>query len=395
MSDQLPAPATLPKRQAGPLDIVRQHLESPAFLEQVKLAMPRGEDGKRLIRGAITAMQKNPKVGQCAQGSIFTSLLTCAQLGLQLDGREAHLVPFWEKDVGDGKGGYVCQLIPDYKGLVRLVIQSESISFVHADVVREHDEFEYDRGQIIRHKIDFKKSRGEIYAVYAFARFKDGGEKAEVMSREDVEAIRNGAPGKDAKAWRNNWGEMAKKTVFKRLTKWTPLSAPASEAVLLDNTIEGTRGFVDLDDDTPEDVGKKLPERTERAPRNAQATVVDAGTPADPLKTTEVQTPPPPPPAQATPASGRGLPRRNAKATVIDPTPPPAPPQPAEEEKAPFIVSWMNQHKIMIPELQAALNEYVGPITIDNVLKIPADHLSFVEANAQAMAEAIIAARPA
>jgi recombination protein RecT len=380
MSEALPPQTAVQKRQAGPVDIVRAHLESPGFLEQVKLAMPRGEDGKRLVRGAITAMQKNPKVGECSQTSIFTSLLTCAQLGLQLDGREAHLVPFWEKDAGQGKGGYVCQLIPDYKGLVRLVLQSEAVSFIHADVVREHDDFEYDRGQILRHKIDFKKSRGEIYAVYAFVKFKDGGEKAEVMSREDVELIRNGSPGKDAKAWRNNWGEMAKKTVFKRLTKWTPLSAPASEAVLLDNQVEGTRGFVDVDDpDMPTNDAAELPKRTELAPRTANATVVDAGSPAQP-------------PATPPPAKPKGLPRRAAAAPAPAPAAPPPPPA-QKAEDVPFIVGWMNEHKIMVPELQQALNEYGHDIVIDNVLKIPAEQMEFIQQNADALADAIKGAR--
>jgi recombination protein RecT len=386
MEPNQPPPAAIQKRQAGPLDVVRSHLESPAFLDQVKLAMPRGEDGRRLIRGAITAMQKNPKIGECSQGSIFTSLLTCAQLGLQLDGREAHLVPFYDKNAhGEGKGGHICTLIPDYKGLVRLVLQSESVSYIHADVVCDADEFEYDRGTILKHRINFRNPRGKVYAVYALARFKDGGEKAEVMSVEDVELIRSRSQGKDGKPWRENWNEMAKKSAFKRLTKWTPLSAPASEAVNLDNRIEGTHGFVDVDDPEGGQAPEPLPKRESRAPRAADVTV-DAGTPPPPESA-------PPPPAQP---KRTNLPRRPPVPPSAPPppaTPPPPPPAPSNEE-VPFVVGWMNQHKIVTSEIEQALSEYMGEaVTVDNVTKLSKEHSAFIEANADALADAIKGAR--
>lgn len=382
-------PTGLQKRAATPVDVVRTHLESPAFLEQIKLAMPTGEDGRRLVRGAITAMQKNPKIAECERTSIFTSMLTCAQLGLQLDGREAHLVPFTTK-VGD-QWVKSCTLVPDYKGLVRLTLQSDTVSFVHADVVCENDEFDYDRGLVTKHKINFRKDRGPIYCVYAFARFKDGGEKAEVMSRADVEAIRAGSPGANGKPWRENWGEMAKKTVFKRLCKWVPLSARGSEAVSIDNNLELNHGAIDVDgDEVPASV--ELPKRNQPAPRSANATVVDAGTPPPPeTKQAEAVTPPAVQGEVATPpAKPKGLPRRQSAAQAATPV---TPPPPAKEEEVPFIVGWMNEHKIMVPELQQALSEYVGEVVIDNVLRLPPEHLEFVKQNAQALADSIKGAR--
>lgn len=391
--------AALQRRPATPTDIVRQHLESPKFLEQIKNAMPSGEDGRRLVRGAITAMQKNPKIAECEQPSIFTSMLTCAQLGLQLDGREAHLVPFSKKS-GD-KWVKECTLVPDYKGLVRLALQSDSVSFVHADVVCENDEFEYDRGQVIKHKINFRADRGPVYCVYALARFKDGGEKAEVMSCADVEAIRNGSPGKDGKPWTQNWGEMAKKTVFKRLCKWVPLSAKASEAVHIDNSIEGAHGAVDVDATEVTDA-VELPKRADRAPRSANATVVDAGSPppptapqgADPIPFPK-QNPAPAPAAAATPppAKPKGLPRKQPAPAAAPPPPPPAPAESAQDpgDDVPPMVAWMNKHGITTPEVEKALCDYLGEdVRIDNVLKMQPAHVTFILNQPDELAEAIL-----
>lgn len=129
----------------------------------------------------------------------------------------------------------------------------------------------------------------------------------------------------------------------------------------------------------------ELPKRPEKAPKGAplqaKATVVETA-----ATTTEAAQP-------ATPAKPKGLPRRNNPAPASAPAAPPPPPAKQEEDEIPFIVMWMNQHKIMVPELQQALNEYGHDIVIDSVLKIPQEQMEFIQQNAQALADAIIGAR--
>lgn len=144
---------------------------------------------------------------------------------------------------------------------------------------------------------------------------------------------------------------------------------------------------VPVDDDGSVD----LPKRQVRAPRPANATVVDAGTPPPAAQTTAAT---PPPAAAATaepPAKPKGLPRRQTPAPPAAAATPPPPP--AKESEVPFIVGWMNEHKIMVPELQQALSEYVSDVVIDNVLQLPKEHLEFVKQNAQALADSIKGAR--
>jgi len=204
---------------------IREMIEGDAFKAQVKKALPKHLTPDRFIRIAITAMTKTPKLAQCSQASLFNALLNLSQLGIEPDGRRAHLIPF----------GQECQLIIDYKGLVELVMRSGLVANIHADVVCENDEFVYDKGEINRHRIDFKKDRGTVYAAFAICKFKDGTEKAEVMTKADIEKIRARSKAGKSGPWVTDWNEMAKKTVFRRLSKWLTLSPEYRDALEIDD----------------------------------------------------------------------------------------------------------------------------------------------------------------
>lgn len=206
-------------------------LEGEQFRQQVAKSLPSHLKPDRFIRVALTTMMRTPKLAQCDQASFFNALLTLSQLGIEPDGRRAHLIPFENRK----RNCVEVQLIIDYKGLAELAMRSGVVANLHADVVCESDVFDYDRGQIVQHKIDFRQPRGNPYAVYAICRFKDGTEKAEVMSREEVEEVRKRSRAGNAGPWVTDWAEMAKKTVFRRLSKWLPLSAEFRDAAEADD----------------------------------------------------------------------------------------------------------------------------------------------------------------
>jgi len=205
---------------------VKSWLTSDSLREQISAALPEHCTPDRFMRVVNTAMQKNPKLLKCSQPSLFNAFQTCSELGIEPDGRRAHLIPY-----GDN-----CQLIIDYKGLVELALRSGKISTIHSDVICENDTFIYDRGQVKEHIIDFKNPRGEMYAVYATAIFKDGGEQSEVMTKDEVEAIRNRSRAGNSGPWKTDFNEMAKKTVFRRLSKWLPLSPEIMDKIAADDT---------------------------------------------------------------------------------------------------------------------------------------------------------------
>jgi recombination protein RecT len=183
---------------------------------------------QRLARMFLTSCMRQPALLDCSQQSIALTLLSAAQLGLEIDGRHAHAVPFKNHKKG---GQLECQLIPDYKGLVQVVMRSGLISSIHADAVCDKDEFEVDRGRILKHRINYREPRGPAYAYYVLVTFKDGSEKCEVMTVDEIEQVRARSKASDDGPWQTDYNEMAKKTVFKRAYKWLPVSAEVAMAV--------------------------------------------------------------------------------------------------------------------------------------------------------------------
>jgi len=213
------------KQQLTKATQVRNLLQSEAVQTQISKALPKVCNAERFMRVAMTAITKNPKIAECSQASLMSSLLDLASLGIEADGRRAHLIPY----------GNTCTLIIDYKGLVELVRRSGDVIKLHADVICDNDIFEYDCGEVSKHVINFKGDRGNAYAVYATATMKDGSKQCEVMTVADVEKIRQGSRGKNSSPWTQHWNEMAKKTVFRRLCKWLPLSSETLELVSKDD----------------------------------------------------------------------------------------------------------------------------------------------------------------
>lgn len=241
MSTEATAPAAQTAAIATPAPAkltIRQQIESPQFAEAVRKALPRHLTPDRFIRVALTAITKTPKLAQCDQASFFAQLLTLSQLGLEPDGRRAHLIPFENRK----RGVVECQLIVDWKGLAELAMRSGIVANLHADVVRKGDLFEYSAGKVVKHIPHFLRSdeakpeqAGDTYAVYALAEFKDGTTKADVLSVDEVQAVRSRSRAGQSGPWVTDWNEMAKKTAFRRLSKWLPLSPEFRDAIEADD----------------------------------------------------------------------------------------------------------------------------------------------------------------
>lgn len=210
--------------------------------------LPRVCTPERFARMALSCIRKNPTLQTAIatpQGktSILAAFMTCAELGIETDGRRAHLIPF-----KNGKGGYDITLIIDYKGVAELVMRSGLVSNIHADKVCENDVFEVNKGRIEKHVPDYKKPRGKAYAYYCNILFKDGSEKCEIMTLDEIEKISQRSKAvqnynrktKDGEwaaetPWQTDFDEMAKKTVFKRCSKWVPLSPEVRDAIAKDD----------------------------------------------------------------------------------------------------------------------------------------------------------------
>lgn len=199
---------------------LKQTLSSAAMREQFARALPKHLSPERFTRIAITALTRTPKLAECTQESLMRCLLDLSAFGLEPDGRRAHLIPY----------GRECTLIIDWKGLAELAMRSGIIAKLHADIVCENDTFVYNMGEVTTHEVDWKKPRGEMYAAYARAMTKTGESFFAVMSKEEIDAVRKRSRAGNGGPWVSDYNEMAKKTAFRRLAKWLPLSAEFRDA---------------------------------------------------------------------------------------------------------------------------------------------------------------------
>jgi recombination protein RecT len=202
------------------LATLKQTLSSAAMREQFARALPKHLSPERFCRIAITALTRTPKLADCTQESLMKCLLDLSAFGLEPDGRRAHLIPYKDQ----------CTLIIDWKGLAELAMRSGIIAKLHADIVCENDAFEYDLGEVIRHSVNWKAPRGAMYAAYALAVTKDGAKFCAVLTKDEIDGIRGRSRSCNNGPWVTDYNEMAKKTAFRRLAKWLPLSAEFRDA---------------------------------------------------------------------------------------------------------------------------------------------------------------------
>jgi len=215
-------------------------LSRPDIKAQMAIALPKHVTAERLARIALTEVRKNPKLLNCDQVSFMGAIMQCCQLGLEPGGAlgHAYLIPFENRS----KGITECQFLVGYRGMIDLCRRSGQIISLSARAVHLGDQFSYSYGldETIEHVPGTET--GPMTHVYAVAKLKDGGQQFEVMTRADVEEIRDNSQGyKSARKynrtdnpWITNFDEMAKKTVTRRLFKWLPVSIELATAIGLD-----------------------------------------------------------------------------------------------------------------------------------------------------------------
>src|SRR6185436_8601826 len=179
---------------------------------QIKMALPRHLDADRLLRIAMTSIQRTPKLLECTKRSLLGAIMEAAQLGLMPDGvlGHAYLVPF--RNTRNG-GRMEVQLIPGYRGLIDLARRSGKVESIQARVVHKKDSFDFAYGDepFLKHRPSDEEDPGAMTAAYAVARLV-GGEKAfEVMWKAQIDAIRKRSKASDSGPWVTDYEEMARK----------------------------------------------------------------------------------------------------------------------------------------------------------------------------------------
>jgi len=255
--------------------------------KQMEMALPKHLSADRLLRVAMTSIQKTPKLMDCTPQSLLACVMTCAQLGLEPDQflGQAYLVPF--KD--NKKGVVTCTLIPGYRGYIALARRSGEMQTVSAQVVYENDEFDLQYGVEDRlvHRPGLNGDRGKPIGAYCVFKYKDGGYSFDFLPVAEIEKVRARSKAANDGPWVTDWDEMAKKTVIKRHAKLAPLSVEFQRAVALeDRAMTGESqadliGMVDDDvidaeqDRTGEDSAALLKAFEDSIPKDTDAALLE------------------------------------------------------------------------------------------------------------------------
>lgn len=230
-------------------------LTGDAFAAKLKSLLPTYLPAKTFVQVVCTQLRKTPKLAKCDPTSFFGKLQECAESGLAPNGKHAYLVPFENRKLGIVE----CQLLIGYKGLAMLAKKYGGVTNIYCELWFDADTLTNDTGDI-HHIINYQVVRNpeNMLGVVCVVTFKDGSKQGIVVQKHEIDAVRDRAQsyqqakryGKDC-PWMTDYGEMAKKTAFRRLSKWLDLSPEFDIAVEKDDA-----DYIDVEAETVTDIPK-------------------------------------------------------------------------------------------------------------------------------------------
>jgi recombination protein RecT len=198
-------------------------------------ALPRHVNADRFMRLVFTQMRQTPKLMDCTAESLISSIIQCAQLGLE-PGPLGHvyLLPFDKKDSSGRIVATECQVIVGYTGYIELFNRAGVVCIARA--VCENDEWKFwfdEEGDHYRH-VPAEGDRGKDIRYYAVATLPAGQRMIHVLSASDVEAHRARSMRKDRGPWKTDYRAMALKTVVRDMARWVPKATEVRDALEVD-----------------------------------------------------------------------------------------------------------------------------------------------------------------
>jgi recombination protein RecT len=189
----------------------------------------------RLMRLALSAVNRNPDLLKCTVNSLAVATMDCLALGLEPNTamKQAYLIPFKNNKTMTTEA----QLIIGYQGLIDLHYRSERVLTMYARVFYEKDTFVYKYGtsEFLDHTESRERDRGAALGAYAYAKMQNGAYRFLVMYEDEINCNhrnRSAAYVNDPKngPWITDTAAMWQKTVIRELSKWIPKSPDIQKA---------------------------------------------------------------------------------------------------------------------------------------------------------------------
>jgi recombination protein RecT len=205
-----------------------------------------GEKAAGFIASLTSMVSDNTALQRCTHKSILTSAIKAAVLDLPIEPSVgfAYVVPF----------GQEATFILGYKGMIQLAIRTGQYESINAGPVYQGEEIRKVR---LTGNIDIvgEAVSDEAIGYFAYFKMRNGYEKHVYMTIEEIHEHAkkySKSYGNPKSAWTTNFGDMARKTVLRRLlSRWGAMSI-----TWIDDDVTGTHPE-DEDDprfQTPEDI---------------------------------------------------------------------------------------------------------------------------------------------
>ena len=212
------------------------YLNNDSFKSQLAMALPKFFDTDRFLRSAISEFRLNPALQDCSVPSVLGFFMQAAMCGLEPSSvlGQCYPVPFNNRKTGQKE----CQFIIGYRGMASIARRSGEVLSIDAHIVHDNDEFElvYGIEQSLHHKPCFDGDPGAVKGAYCVVRFRDGSYQFQFMPKREIDAHRARSKASGSGPWVSDYEEMAKKTVFRSLFKWLPLSLEQISAITKDES---------------------------------------------------------------------------------------------------------------------------------------------------------------
>ncbi|MFQ5610026.1 MAG: recombinase RecT, partial [Woeseiaceae bacterium] len=207
------------------------------------------------VKLVLVARAKTPLIARCSAESLLMATMQAAEVGLEPNTTLQHaaIIPYKNKHTGQ----YEAQFVPMYRGLLYMARRSCGLRSCRARVVYANDEWHVEEGlrRDLNHKPCMADDRGEAIAVYAIAEMDNGKVDWDWMHAYEVRDIESRSRSNNG-PWSSDWGEMAKKTMIKRLMKQLPLSTDFARVIEIDDDSDAVFG----EDPSQQEVGSLLTE---------------------------------------------------------------------------------------------------------------------------------------
>lgn len=195
----------------------------------------------------LRAVNDTPALQECSPHSITAVLVNIASTGLSLNPVQklCYIIPRNTKiktPGGADRWEKRAMVEPSYMGLMKLATDSGAVRHFEAQVVYKGDEFDFDlvdkKPRTHKPYWTLGHERGKLIGVYGFAILADGAVIPEHMGADELQKIRSKSDNAAGAIFQDWEGEMARKSLVKRLQKYvprTPKSEGFLQAIDLDN----------------------------------------------------------------------------------------------------------------------------------------------------------------